>query len=232
MSLGIILLAFSAAVPCSIAIAACYVSQIICEVDRMSLSSSLTPVCRLASAAHSPEQLFHTHRETCPTSLLWTVKPGLNRIFGKFWMSAAIAVNRNYASLGGGARIIRGYTSPTHNLPPPSLSGSLIQFLFGYNPQYANVNTAGIILEEDTSVGECWCLSRARGHVAIQLSEVVFISHISVDYASPQLLSQEDISNAPQNMTLWVLIPLEDAKQLPDIRVRSVKEFEDRKSVV
>jgi hypothetical protein len=68
-------------------------------------------------------------------------------------MSAAIAVYWNYASLGGGARIICGYTSLMHNLPPPLLSGSLIQFLFSYNPQYANIKTAEIILEEDTSVG-------------------------------------------------------------------------------
>jgi hypothetical protein len=225
MSLGAVLLTCNAIVPCYIAIAACYVSQVICEVDRTFLTSSLTPVCRLASAAHSPEQLFHIHHDTCPTSLLWTVKPSFNRLLGKFWTSTAVAVNRNYASLGGGARIIRGYTSPTHNLPPPSFSGSLIQSLFGYNPQYANVKSAGIVLEEDTSVGECWCLSGASGHVAIQLSEMVFISHISVDYASPRLLSQQDISRAPQNMSLWVLFPLADAERPPNTQMRLVKEF-------
>lgn len=226
MSLGVILLTCSAIVPCYIAIAACYVSQVICEVDRTFLTSSLTPVCRLASAAHSPEQLFHIHHDTCPTSLLWTVKPSFNRLFGKF---TAVAVHRNYASLGGGAKIIHGYTSPTHNLPPPSFSGSLIQSLFGYNPQYANVNGAGIVLEEDTSVGECWCLSGAGGHVAIQLSEMAFISHISVDYASPRLLSQQDILRAPQNMSLWVLFPLADAKRRPNTQMRLVKEFELKK---
>lgn len=226
MSLGVILLACSAIVPCYVAVAACYVSQVICEVDRTFLSSSLTPVCRLASVAHSPEQLFHSHPETCPTSLLWAAKPNLNRIFGRFLKYTAIAVNRNYASLGGGARIVRGYTSSTHNLPPPSLSGSLIQLFFGYNPQYADVKSAGIVLEEDTSVGECWCISGAVGRIAIQLSEVVFISHMSVDYASPLLLSREDISSAPQNMSLWVLLPLADAERQPNLQVRSVKEFE------
>jgi hypothetical protein len=79
-----------------------------------------------------------------------------------------------------------------------------MQLFFGYNPQYANLKTAGIVLEEDTSVGECWCISGAIGHIAIQLFEVVFISHLSVDYAFPLLLSQEDISSALQNMSLWV----------------------------
>ena len=179
--------------PCYVAVAACYVSQIICEVDRTFLSSSLNPLCQLALVAHSPKQLLHTDLETCSTSLLWAVKPNFIRTFGKFWKFTGIAINRNYASLGGGARIIRGYTSQTHNLPSPSLTGSLAQFLFGYNPQYANVQRAGIILEEDTSIGECWCMSGAVGHVAIQLSEAVFISHLSVDYAAPRLLSEEEI---------------------------------------
>ena len=48
------------------------------------------------------------------------------------------------------------YTSGTHGLPPPSIFGSLAESVFGYNPQYANVNGAGIILEESVGVGECW----------------------------------------------------------------------------
>lgn len=213
--------------PCYAAIAICYVSQVICELDRTLLSATLTPVCQLASAAHSPEQLFHSHTETCPTSLLWGVKPNVIHVLGKFWKYTAIAADRNYASRGGGARIIRGYTSQTHNLPPHSLSGSLLQSFFGYNPQYATVNGAGTILEEDISIGESWCMSRAVGHVAIQLSEAVYISHISVDYASPRLLSEEDISRAPQNLSLWVLLPLADAAehQRPYLQRRPVKEF-------
>lgn len=182
-------------------------------------------MCRLALAAHSPEQLFHTHSETCPTSLLWAVKPNLVRTFGKIWKYTAISINRNYASLGGGARIIRGYTSKTHNLPSTSLFGFLAQSFLGFNPQYASVKGAGIILEEDTSVGECWCMSGAVGHFAVQLPEAVFISHIALDYPSPELLSEEDVSRAPQNMSLWVLLPLRDARQAPTLQIRPHEEF-------
>jgi hypothetical protein len=175
--------------------------------------------------AHSPKQIFDTHPETCSTSLLWAVKPNLVRTLGKFWKYTAISINRNYAALGGGARIIRGYTSKTHNLPSPSLYGFLLQSFLGYNPQYADVKGAGIILEEDTSVGECWCMSGAVGHVAIQLSEAVFVSHISFDYASPRLLSEEDVSRAPQNVSLWVLLPLADTRQDTNLQIRLPKEF-------
>jgi hypothetical protein len=225
VSLGLFLLALSPIVPCYVAFAACYTSQIICEVDQTFLSSSLNPLCELALVAHSLKQFFHTDLETCPMSLLWALKPNFICTFGRFWKFTAVAINRNYASLGGGSRIICGYTSQTHNLPPPSPIGALVQLLFGYNPQYANVQGTGIMLEEDTSVGECWCMSGAVGHVAIQLLEAVFISHLSLDYAMPRLLSEEEITNAPQNMSLWVLLPLLDVKQ-DGSQMRPAKEFE------
>ena len=211
--------------PCHVAIAACYMSQIICEMDRVFLSSSLNPLCQLALVTHSS---LHTDLEGCPASFLWAVKPNFILMLGKFWKFTAVATNRNYASLGGGARIIRGYTSKTHDLPPaPSFTGSLSQLFLGYNPQYASVQGAGIILEEDTGVGECWCMSGAAGHVAIQLSETVFISYLSVDYAAPQLLSEEEIASAPQNMSIWILLP-SSAKQEPNLHIRPAKEFEFR----
>jgi hypothetical protein len=226
VSLGVILLVCRPVVPCYVAVAACYISQIICEVDRTFLSSSLNPLCQLALAAHSPEHLFHTDPETCPASFLWAVKPNFILTFGKFWKFTAVAANRNYASLGGGARIVRGYTSQTHDLPPPSLTGALAQLFFGYNPQYTNVQGAGIILEEGTGVGDCWCISGAVGHVTIQLSEAVFISHLSVDSAAPQLLSAEEITSAPQSMSLWVLLPSSAIKHEPHLSTRPTKAFE------
>lgn len=213
--------------PCYIAVAACYMSQIMCETDRVFLSSSLNPLCQLALVAHSSEHLLHTDLEACPASFLWAVKPNFILMFGNFW-KFTVATNRNYASLGGGARIIRGYTSETHDLPAPSLTGSLSRLFFGYNPQYANVQGAGIILEEDTGVGECWCISGAVGHVAIQLSGTVFISHLSVDYAAPRLLSEEEIASAPQNMSIWILLPPSAIKQDPNFNMRPAKGFEFR----
>ena len=83
-------------------------------------------------------------------------------------------------SHGGGANILCGYTSWTHGLPYPSF-GSLSESIFGYNPQYANVKGAGIILEESTGVGECWQISGRIGHIAICLSETrVLVTWICV----------------------------------------------------
>ncbi len=224
LSLGFIFLAWKAVLPCYIAIAACYISQVFCEIDRTFLSASMNPFCKLALLSHTPDNLLS---QTCPTAVLWTIKPYVSHTLMGF--PTPISFNRNYAAYGGGASILRRYTSKTHNLPSPSVLGSLGEAIFGHNPQYANVNGAGIILEENMGVGECWQMSGGVGHVAVNLSEPVFISHIVMDYASPSVLSKDDIASAPKNMALWALPPTDNAKHELRMPIRFLNDFKSIK---
>jgi hypothetical protein len=228
LSLGFGLLAWKALLPCYVTIAACYVSQTICAIDRTFFSASMNPLCKLVLASHSPDHLHHTPSPTCPTTILWAVKPYVSHTLRSLWKQPPVSFYRNYASYGGGADILRGYTSKTHDLPSPTILGSLAESIFGYNPQYANVNGAGIILEESMGVGECWRISGGTGHVAINLSEAVFISHIAMDYASPILLSQDDIASAPKNMALWAFLPPADDAEYK-MPIRSMNDFKLKK---
>jgi hypothetical protein len=228
LSLGFVLLAWKAVLPCYVTIAACYVSQAICEIDRTFFSASMNPLCRLVMMSHSADHLHHTLSPTCPTTILWTVKPHISNTLMRLWKQPPVSFNRNYASYGGGADILRGYTSKTHDLPSPSIFGSLTESLFGYNPQYANVNGAGIILEESMGVGECWRISGQTGHAAINLSEAVFVSHIAMDYASPILLSNDDVASAPKNMALWAILPPTDDAEY-ERPTRSLNDFKLKK---
>jgi len=115
--------------------------------------------------------------------------------------------------------------------PPPSIFGSLSESIFGYNLQYANIkyaniNGAGMMLEEDMGVGECWRISGGSGHVAINLSEAVFISHITMDHASPSLLSQEETTSAPKSMALWALLPPADDTEYEPNTIRLLKDLD------
>ena len=227
LSLGFVLLAWKAVLPCYVTIAACYMSQAICEIDRTIFSASMNPLCKLALVSHSPDHLRHTLSPTCPTTTLWTVRPYISHTLMSLWTQAPVSFNRNYASYGGGASILRGYTSKTHNLPSPSILGSLVESIFGYNPQYAEVNGAGIILEESMSVGECWCISGGTGHVAVNLSEAVFISHIAMDHPSPTLLSEDDVASVPKNIVLWALLPPTNDAEYK--HTRSLNDFKLKK---
>ena len=91
--------------------------------------------------------------QTCPSLALWTIQPSILNTFLGLWGWTPVLINQNYASYGAEARV---HTSQTHGLPHPSFLGSLSQSVFGYNPQYADINSAGIFLEEDMGVGECW----------------------------------------------------------------------------
>ena len=125
---------------------------------QLMLLSLLVGLTSLAWNAALPlSGLHHTLlSQTCPISILGFVKP--YNLMGH-WRQTPCSFNRNYAAYGEGARVLRRFTSQTHGLPPPSILGSLAESLFGYNPQYANVNGAGIILEESVDVGECWRIS-------------------------------------------------------------------------
>ncbi len=220
------MLAWKDVLPCYVTIAACSVAQAVCEVDRTIFSGSMNPLCNLALLSHSPDYLHHPLSPACPTTILRAVKPYISGL----WRQPLVPFNRNYALYGGGANILRGYTSKTHDLPSPSILGSLTESIFGYNPQYANVNGAGVILEESMGVGECWRISGGIGHAAINLSEAVFISHIAVDHASPILLSEDDITSAPKNMVLWALLPpTDDAEYHFKMPTRPLHDFKLKK---
>jgi hypothetical protein len=110
--------------------------------------------------------------------------------------------------------------------------GFFVESIFGYNPQYANVNGAGVILEESMGIGECWRISGGTGHVAVNLSEAVFVSHIALDHASPTLISEDDIASAPKHMVLWALLPPNDAEHehtrpLDDFKVKKYNGKDD-----
>ena len=228
-SLTFALLAWKAVLPCHVAISVCYISQVVCEINRAIFSGSMNPLCNLALISHSRDHLLRALPQSCPSVALWTIKPSILDTFLGFLGQTPVSINRNYASYGAGARVLKGYTSQTHGLPPPSFLGSLSQSIFGYNPQYADINGAGIFLEEDMGVGECWRFSGGFGHIAVNLSEAVFISHITMDYASPSLLSEHEIASSPKSMALWALLsPMDEDKPEHRTSTRPLTDFKIR----
>lgn len=84
--------------PCYFAVAACYASQAICEIDRLVFSASTNPLCKLALLSHTSDGL-RLLSQTCPTTVLWTVKPYISRIL-IHWRQTPVSFNLNYAAYG------------------------------------------------------------------------------------------------------------------------------------
>jgi len=115
---------------------------------------------------------------------------------------------RNFASQGGGAQIIPELTSPTYNLPPLSWIAWTRHKIFngGYDMDNLHIFRPSVVLEDRLSDGACWQFSGNQGQVAVRLAEIVEISHVTVDYVLPTLLSEVAIRRAPKNITVWALV--------------------------
>lgn len=112
----------------------------------------------------------------------------------------------NYASSGSGAVILKEFTSPTHNLPPPSWLAKLRSMLFGLDFNRLDINRPFVILEDNLQEGECWEFSGPAGQVGIRLSKPIRLSGCAFDSPAPHILSNSSFSRTPYNMTLWAVM--------------------------
>ncbi|KAH7909334.1 hypothetical protein BJ138DRAFT_1011031 [Hygrophoropsis aurantiaca] len=115
---------------------------------------------------------------------------------------------RDFALRGGGADVIVDFTSPTYLLPPPDLRSH-------------EVNPPTIVLEPDITVGSCWSFSGRQGHVGISLSEHVEVADVTIDHAPAELLSEQELQKAPQEMSLWGLLDANTSSLLPTANTSS-----------
>jgi hypothetical protein len=113
---------------------------------------------------------------------------------------------RNFASWGAGARIIPHFTSPTHALPTQSWLGIVRSSIAGYDVEHLEINCPNTLLEDNIDQGQCLEFSGSRGQVGIRLSEQITISHVSVKYPSPLILTSSELAKAPRNISIWGLL--------------------------
>lgn len=137
------------------------------------------------------------------------------------------APRRNYALHGGGAIILPELTSPTFRLSPPTLTSQFLKWFRGLDLQDSNINLPIVILEDNVAVGECWEFEGGYGYVGIQLPERVLISHVSLNYVDPALISIQSMARAPSTITLWGVVKSDDVnKDIPaDVETRSFLDF-------
>lgn len=158
--------------------------QWICGFDRAT-RYSLGPLCIPFDHARSPHEFCENYDPF------------------RFLSDAFMVVNQNgpvnYASSSGGASIVTEFTSQTHGRTP--CSGSKSEIWACNLEKNAHINSPAVILEDGLVNGECWEFSGEKGQVAINLTEPVVITHISLDRPA-----QGARSRAPKNLTLWALV--------------------------
>lgn len=134
----------------------------------------------------------------------------------------------NYASRERGAFIIPELTSPTHGLPPPTFRGRFIQRITGYIWDHPNIIRPSILLDEGLVNGECWEFPAVDGRVAVHLSEMITVSHISLNYVPANQLSPYAIPRTPRNVSIWGLLQHVDETLL--YRINKENDLREAKS--
>ncbi|KAF8887430.1 hypothetical protein CPB84DRAFT_1849837 [Gymnopilus junonius] len=166
---------------------------LLCEADHIVFAGILQRFC---SVAHFADLL--SDDTFCRKGLTWTSRVG--------WFGMAIA-RCNYTSEGAGTTVITEFRSTTHglieNCSPKWWDSSSEIACWMKNVE---LNSAAVVLDENMQAGECWEFLGTSGHVALNLSEPIMISHLVIDHASPLALSKAATRRSPRNMSLWVFV--------------------------
>jgi hypothetical protein len=136
--------------------------------------------------------------------------------------SAFIFTRRNFALHASGATAIPTLTSPTYLLPATTWIGLALEWVRGYDPSSINVNFPTAALDSGVQLGRCWAFSGSSGHLGIQLSERIQITHVMVDSIPSHLVSPTEAQRAPQSIKVWGLVDSKIAKtflELSDVEL-------------
>lgn len=168
-------------------------TQSICTISQTIHLPGLGPICSIISHAQDAQGLCNRHKPFWSDDRVVTVNP---------------ETDMNYISSSRGAVIIPELTSPTHGRKPCSGSKSSIWACnFEKNE---NISSPSVILEDflTDEEEECWEFSGNTGQIAINMTEPVVITHISIGRPRHGLPFR-----APKNMSLWALVDNREISQ-------------------
>lgn len=196
----------------------CFICRFLCLVNRIFFSGSWDEKCKLALLAHpaatNPDAtslsfsffVNMAHPLQNPGNLWpqwWARDPMSSITPHQHWVLSEM---KNLATIEAGVSIIPRYTSPTHDLPVISWSERMKSSILGYSPKHLGTPSPYTIFEDPMRKNECWRTSGTSGHVGLKLNTSTPITHMSMDYFSPNQLTLNERQSAPTNMSLWALV--------------------------
>ena len=75
-------------------------------------------------------------------------------------------------------------------------------------PGTNRINLPELALSDDLHMDHCWRLHDRSGQLGIMLSEMILVTHVTIDHLARDMTS--DISTAPRRMILWGVIDGQD----------------------
>ncbi|KAE9386597.1 hypothetical protein BT96DRAFT_1005934 [Gymnopus androsaceus JB14] len=166
-------------------------------------ATSLTPTTTVASATFSPD----ANGLTASLSVASLSVPTAAFLLPQW--------GKNYALDRTGGRIVDDLTSPTHTVTVSK--GWLASWLGRTESNYPHSAPSLTVIEEDIHIGHCWRFQGPKGRIGIKLSENIRLSHFSVYFPDPRILSNHELKEAPKRMRLWASVVPQVADELPSL---------------
>ncbi|KAF4597235.1 hypothetical protein EYR40_007687 [Pleurotus pulmonarius] len=108
----------------------------------------------------------------------------------------------DYALYSGGARVIPSLTSPTYEIKPSTLRGSVVGMLTGQGYALGRPPVTG--LHPETHNGHCWPFAGTHGQLGVALGAPVFVNEIVIEHVPSDVAF--DLRSAPRDMEVWGVV--------------------------
>ncbi|KAG6842320.1 hypothetical protein C0991_010608 [Blastosporella zonata] len=125
----------------------------------------------------------------------------------------------DYALYSGGAQVIPSLTSPTYEITPSTLRGSILSYITGNG--YAVGRPPVWALHHELHNGNCWPVAGQTGQLGVTLAAPIYIDEVTIDHVASEVAF--DMSSAPREMELWGLVEGKD-------NVEKIQDWKEEKS--
>ncbi|KAG6817663.1 hypothetical protein H0H87_005420 [Tephrocybe sp. NHM501043] len=135
----------------------------------------------------------------------------------------------DYAAYSGGARVIPSLTSPTYEITPSTLRGSLLSYITGNG--YAIGRPPVWALHHELQNGHCWPVAGHTGQLGVVLAAPIYVDEVTIDHVASEVAF--DMRSAPRDMELWGLVEGQDnTEKIREWREERSRRREDGEELV
>ena len=135
-----------------------------------------------------------------------------------------IVSRADFALHSAGARPIPSLTSPTLEMRPTTLRGTVLGWMTGHGVEMGRSPITA--LHQDIHSGLCWPMNGDAGQLGIALSFPAYITDVTIDHVAPEVAF--DLRTAPRDMEVWGLVEgQENLDKVMTFRAARVEAGED-----
>ncbi|KAG5645933.1 hypothetical protein DXG03_004722 [Asterophora parasitica] len=112
----------------------------------------------------------------------------------------------DFALHSGGARVIPSLSSPTFEMRPDNVRGTLLGLITGNG--HAIGRPPVTALHHELHNGHCWPFAGHQGQLGVALAAPTYVSEISIDHVAREVAF--DMRSAPREMEVWGMVEGKD----------------------